>query len=336
MSEPALEDAIDDDLQKTASTILTVQRDDGAIPWFAGGRLDPWNHVEAAMALTVAGEIEAARRAYRWLADRQRDDGSWFAAYAEDGSVLEEHSDTNATAYIATGLHLYFVVTEDERFARELLHTVERALEFVSRHADEHGMLPWSIGPGDLISPHSLLAASASVVCSLRSGAALSRNLGRKRPDWSEAAARIASAIAENELAFLDKSLFAMDWYYPVLSGVLDRNRARERLVNGLSRFVVAGNGVRCRADGDWVTAAESAECAIACARADFVQLGLRILACTRSMRDDDGAFRTGVVHPDRSEFPNGERTTYSAAAIVLASDVLSDGPSGRIFSPLS
>jgi hypothetical protein len=336
MSEGAFDRFDDEGLEQTASTILAMQREDGAIPWFVGGRLDPWNHVEAAMALAAAGEVEGARRAFCWLVDHQREDGSWFAAYSDDASVLEDHCDTNATAYIATGLHLYLAATGDHVFVRECFGTVERALGLVASHVDERGMLPWSIGPGDAISPDSLLSASASVVCSLRSGAQLAGEVGRARPEWLDAAARLANAIIGDEPAFLDKAVFAMDWYYPVLSGVLDRNRARARLTAGLSRFVIAGHGVRCRADGEWVTAAESAECAIACARAGFDHLARLLVEAAQALRDDEGAIRTGVVHPDRSEYPQGERTSYSAAAVVLATDVVSGGASARIFSPLS
>ena len=60
------------------------QRPDGAIPWFTGGHLDPWDHIEAAMALDAAGEHAAAERAYRWLAERQNPDGSWYAGYFGD------------------------------------------------------------------------------------------------------------------------------------------------------------------------------------------------------------------------------------------------------------
>jgi hypothetical protein len=336
MTALALEGPGGADLEKTAASIASEQQGDGAIPWFAGGRVDPWNHTEAAMALAVAGENDCARRAFRWLADRQRVDGSWVAAYAPDGSDLEHHIDTNATAYIATGLHLYRVVSADRAFVGELFDAVERALDYVVRHVDERGMLPWSIGPGEAIAPGSLVAASSSVVASLRSGAALSDEMGRPRSVWLGAASKIANAIVTDESAFLDKSAFSMDWYYPVLAGVLNRTGARQRIAERLSRFFIAGHGVRCRSDGDWVTAAESAECAIACARAGFERLARRILACAEALRDEHGAFRTGVVYPDRSEFPDGERTTYSAAATILACDVLAKGPSARIFAPLS
>ncbi|MGA8297569.1 MAG: hypothetical protein WB770_11050 [Acidimicrobiales bacterium] len=324
------------DLDETASTILAVQRADGAIPWYRGGRLDPWNHVEAAMALTVSGEIDAARRAFEWLDVHQLENGSWFAAYAEDGSVLEVHTDTNATAYLATGLHLYHLATGDESFTRSMFATVDRALDFVVRFVDDRGMLPWSIGPGGTRSKDSLFAASASVVMSLRCGVALAFALGEQRERWLRAARAIAESVAVRESTFLDKSVFAMDWYYPVLCGVLEPDRACRRLEGSLERFFDPAHGVRCRADGAWVTSAESAECAVAFARAGMDARARRILAVAQGLRAGDGAYRTGVVPPRCSEYPRDERTTYSAAAMILAADVLSGGPSTQIFSPLT
>ena len=72
------------------------------IPWFPGGHCDPWNHVEAAMALTVGGLDAEAEAAYQWLADTQLADGSWFNYYLADG-VKDPRLDTNVCAYVATG-----------------------------------------------------------------------------------------------------------------------------------------------------------------------------------------------------------------------------------------
>ncbi|MCY4194289.1 MAG: prenyltransferase, partial [bacterium] len=41
------------DLALTAAGIADWQLPTGMIPWFPGGHADPWNHVEAAMALSV-------------------------------------------------------------------------------------------------------------------------------------------------------------------------------------------------------------------------------------------------------------------------------------------
>ena len=56
------------DVAETVESIRAVQLDDGMIPWFPGGHADPWNHIEAAMALGVGGALEEAERAFEWLA----------------------------------------------------------------------------------------------------------------------------------------------------------------------------------------------------------------------------------------------------------------------------
>ena len=55
-----------------------------------------------------------------------------------------------------------------------------------------------------------------------------------------------------------------MDWYYPVLSGAVPAEQARQRIDGRWSEFVLEGVGVRCVSDHHWVTAAETAECAMA------------------------------------------------------------------------
>ena len=41
----------DNDLKQTAEPIAEWQLESGMIPWFPGGHADPWNHIEATMAL---------------------------------------------------------------------------------------------------------------------------------------------------------------------------------------------------------------------------------------------------------------------------------------------
>ena len=66
-------------LAPTVASIVAVQRPSGEIPWSAGNYADPWDHVEAAMGLSIGGEWQAAELAYHWLAQQQLDDGSWWA-----------------------------------------------------------------------------------------------------------------------------------------------------------------------------------------------------------------------------------------------------------------
>src|SRR5688572_13491680 len=72
------------DIHRSARAIAAVQAPDGSIPHWPGHHADPWNHIEAAMGLDVAGMHAEAERAYGWLVTRQRSDGAWAAAYMGD------------------------------------------------------------------------------------------------------------------------------------------------------------------------------------------------------------------------------------------------------------
>ena len=88
--------------------------------------------------------------------------------------------------------------------------------------------------------------------------------LGHERPDWELSQASLAAAIALREDTFLDKSRWAMDWYYPILGGVLRGYPAHVRLAKGWGTFVVEARGSRCVSDRPWVTAAETCELVMA------------------------------------------------------------------------
>ena len=66
-----------DQVAESAGAIAAMQEPSGAVPWTVGEHVDIWNHVEAAMAMLVGGQIEAAERAYAWIPTMQRADGSW-------------------------------------------------------------------------------------------------------------------------------------------------------------------------------------------------------------------------------------------------------------------
>ncbi len=86
----------------------------------------------------------------------------------------------------------------------------------------------------------------------------------------AEPPARLAYAVADRPDAFAPKVRWAMDWYYPVLTGALIGDAATRRMQSRWEELVVPGSGARCVADKSWVTAAESAECAMAAARAGW------------------------------------------------------------------
>jgi hypothetical protein len=114
-----------------------------------------------------------------------------------------------------------------------------------------------------------------------------------------------------------------MDWYYPVLGGAVTGAAARERLADGWDTFVVPGLGSRCVSDRPWVTGAETCELALALAAAGQPEAAIEQVAAMQHLRDDDGSYWTGYVFADDARWPV-ERTTWTAAAVVLAVDALS------------
>ena len=83
--------------------IAGCQHESGAIPWFPDGPTDPWDHVQAAMGLTVTGFTDEAERAYDWLRTSQRADGTWGSRYVGD-ALHDPTTDANYCAYVATGV----------------------------------------------------------------------------------------------------------------------------------------------------------------------------------------------------------------------------------------
>jgi hypothetical protein len=311
------------DVLASAGSIAEVQRRDGMIPWFDGGHCDPWNHVESAMALSVCGLDAEAELAYEWLAERQLADGSWFNYYLGDG-VKDQRLDTNVCAYVATGLFHHHLVVGDLDLAGRLWPMAERAIDFVLRWQRRDGSVTWSLDASGLREGYALLTGSSSIYHSLRCAIALAERLGKERPDWELAAGRLGHALAHHRRSFAPKHEFAMDWYYPVLAGALSRDGGRERMVGGWDTFVIEGRGVRCVSTGDWVTAAETAECVLALDALGMDATARAVFVAGQDLRLPDGSYWTGMVFPEEDTFPTGERTTYTAGAMVLAADALS------------
>lgn len=311
-----------EEIALTAAHLADLARPSGQIPWFPGGHCDPWNQVEAAMALTVAGHDDVARAAYRWLASTQLGDGSWFNYYLDD-RVKDARLDTNVCAYVATGVYHHLLATGDSDLAVELWPCVERAIEFVLRWQLDDGTIRWSLDGQGRPESYALLTGSASIFHALRCAVALAERLDHARPAWELAAGRLGHAVAHHPGAFAPKNEFAMDWYYPIFSGALTGEGALRRLDDGWERHVMDDLGVRCVSTSDWVTAAETAECVLTLDALGMTARALELFALTRRHRRDDGAYLTGIAYPSGQTFPDAETTSYTAAAVLLAADAL-------------
>ncbi|MGP4001228.1 prenyltransferase [Streptomyces sp. 8N706] len=309
---------------QTVAGILAVQRADGAIPWFRGHHLDPWDHVEAAMALDAAGEHERAEAAYRWLADHQNPDGSWYAAYPDRpaGVAADEPGDpgreTNFIAYVAVGAWHHYLSTGDDTFLDRLWPTVHAAVEYVLGLQQPGGQIGWKREDDGTAVRDALLTGSSSIHQALRCALAIAEQRGEPQPDWELAAGWLGHAIRHHPERFLDKGRYSMDWYYPVLGGAVTGAQAKERIEADWDRFVVPGLGVRCVSDRPWVTGGESAELALALWAMGESDSAVRILQWIQHLRADNGMYWTGYVFEDDAVWPE-ELTAWTAGSLLLA-----------------
>ncbi len=311
------------DITSTAEFILSVQRQDGEIPWSEGGKTDPWDHVESAMGLTVCGYHLAARKAYLWSARSQLSDGSWWSEYQDGIPRKGAHKDSNMTAYIAVGVFHYYVATGDYQFLRLMWNTVSRAIDYVIELQEQGGEIIWAKRANGSLDMKALLTGSSSIYMSIACGLKIASLLREERPRWEIARTKLGEAIRHKPHLFdQSKSRYSMDWYYPMLCGALKGKEAQKRVEKLWDDFAIAGWGVRCVSDQPWVTMAETSELVISLAAMGDFESADMLFGWIQDKKYEDGSFWTGVTVPD-SEIYTLEKTTWTSAAVLLAADIL-------------
>ncbi|MFI9290674.1 prenyltransferase [Streptomyces gardneri] len=310
---------------ETVAGILAVQREDGAIPWFRGHHLDPWDHTEAAMALDAAGEHAAAARAYEWLARHQNGDGSWYAAYhdGDPDDVTDRSRESNFVAYIAVGVWHHYLSTGDDAFLDRMWPAVYAAVEFVLGLQQSGGQIGWKREPDGTPVNDALLTGSSSIHQALRCALAIAEVREEPQPDWELATGALGHAIRRHPERFLDKSRYSMDWYYPVLGGAITGPEAKARIEAAWDEFVVPGLGVRCVVPNPWVTGGESCELALTLWAMGESDRALTVLQDIGHLRAANGMYWTGYVfegdtESDKAMWPE-EQTSWTAGSLLLA-----------------
>jgi len=312
--------------------IAAHQLPSGAIPWYRDGVTDPWDHVECAIALNLCGMSDTAEKAYRWLAEIQNADGSWWHTY-RGNQRKEPAKDTNHSAYVATGVWLHYLVTKDKAFLREMWPVVERGLSFSLSLQQPSGEVYWALDYEDAAWPSAPLTGSSCIYQSIVNGLKIARTLGFDRPDWEEAAGRLALAIRERPELFDvhgdNRRGYAMNWYYPILTGVLSGEEARNRISGQWPEFIVDGWGCLCSLDQPWVTVAETCELAATLVGIGEMESADTLLEWVLRLQDTDGGFWTGVNVDEQLIYPPDEKSTWTSAAVIIAAVADSEPAAG-------
>lgn len=313
-------------LAAAADYVRAVQYPGGAIPWTENGPVDPWNHVEAAMGLTIAGHHAAAVAAYVWLAERQLGDGSWWALYDATSPIDTSRRESHCCAYIATGVWHHYRASGDHAFLAAMWPSVAAAIDFVLTLQSAHGEIDWALRPDGRPAGDALVTGCSSIYFSLVCAEAIAAVLGQDARHWRLARTRLGAALRTRpdrfDRSWESKRRYAMDWFYPILTGVVSGAAAQVRLAAGWPRFVLPGLGCRCVADQPWVTVAESCELVMALHAAGRTRQALELFGWLHRWQAESGGYWTGYQFELDIVWPE-EQPTWTAGAVLLAADAL-------------
>jgi len=321
------------DIDSIATLIANTQRESGEIPWCQGKKTDPWDHIEAAMGLSIGGYFDEARQAYDWVANKQLPDGSWYASYI-NGVPKDKTRDANMSSYISAGVLHYYLITDDKLFLKEMWGTVHQAIDFALSLQAQGGEIYWAISPEGKTDPMALLTGSSSIYMSIKCALVIAKQLGYSMPAWEESLAKLGNAIRHKPYNFnMTKSRFSMYWFYPILSGALTGEQAQKRIDKYWKKYVVEDHGAKCVNDEPWITIAETAELSLALSAMGNLTLSEIVFSWISDKKFDDGSFWCGYTVPDITLWP-ADKLTWTNAAVLMAADAIYDlTPAGRLFS---
>ena len=159
-------------LGSVACMIAGLQRENGDIPWYAGGKTDPWDLVESAMGLNIGGFHDQAMAALEWLASLQNENGSWYSSYMN--SVPEDRTtESHMACYPAVGLFHQFLIKGDKADLEKFWSTMSKGIAFALDLQAVTGEIYWAKSPEGKVDPMSLLSGSSSIFMSLKCALAI-------------------------------------------------------------------------------------------------------------------------------------------------------------------
>ena len=310
-------------IHAVAGSIAETQLAWGEIPWVPDDKTVPWDHVEAAMGLTIGGFLPEARRAFEWMAYMQRENGSWYAAYRN--SVSEDLTqDSNQSSYISVGLFHYFLATRDVSFLRRFWPVVQQAIQFAASLQAPGGEIYWAVSPEGRIDPMALLTGSSSIFMSIKCALEIAKIIKEPvPPEWIQTLNSLKTAIQNKPHHFnMTKSRYSMDWFYPVLSGAITQADARQRIDRYWKKFIIEGHGVRCVSDHPWVTIAETSELCLTLCATGNTQLAEIVFGWICDKHHEDDTFWCGYTYPDMVIWPE-DSYTWTNAVVLMAMDAI-------------
>jgi hypothetical protein len=202
----------------------------------------------------------------------------------------------------------------------------------------EGGDIYWASEEGKEILDDSLITGSSSIYKSLECAAATFDIFDKPIESILVSKNKLKMSINNNpqryDRSWESKSRYSMDWYYPILCGIYDKEKSIEEINSKWEEFIVKGMGCKCVKEEPWVTVAESSELVTALVKIGLYNEAETLFNSLHQWRDEkDGLYWTGYVYPDKKFWPV-EKPTWTAGAILLAADALYKfTPGSELFS---
>jgi hypothetical protein len=321
------------DIRAVAELIAETQLESGEIPWCPGQKTDPWDHIEAAMGLSIGGYLEQARRAFDWFAEVQLKDGSCYSAYRQ-GVAEDRTRETNLSTYIAVGVYHYYLITRDIETLKKMWNSISSAIEFALDLQTPEGEIYWALNPEGKVDRMALLTGCSSIYMSIKCALAIAKILDIEKPLWVYGLNMLEKAIKHKPHLFnMTKSRYSMDWFYPILTGVITGADAQRRIDRYWKKFIVEDRGVKCVSDEPWVTIAETSELSLALSAMGNLDLARIVFSWISDRRYEDGSFWCGFVCPDIIVWPEDKIAWTNAVAMMAADAIYNLTPASQIFN---
>jgi len=220
------------------------------------------------------------------------------------------------------------LINGDKGWLEAQLPLIDAAVKFVLIHQSPHGEIAWRRKEQGENSEDidALRTGNCSIYKSLLAAIEIDRICGRSSEELHVKTMAIADALRNKPFRFdrtwESKSRFAMDWYYPVLCGVLSGQEAKIAINERFDEFVDVGLGCRCVSDQPWTTTAETCELVMALLSIGNEQRAKELMQTIKPLRADNGGYWMGWQSQENIFWPM-ERPSWTAAAVVLALDSL-------------
>ena len=171
----------------------------------------------------------------------------------------------------------------------------------------------------------SLITGCSSIYKSLRDFTVIAEILGKKNYRLNHELNSLKDALRNKPQRFdrswKSKSRYSMDWYYPILCDIYNKEESKEIIKRKWKNFVVPGLGCKCVEEEPWVTIAESCELIMALNKIGELKLAKAIYEDILKLVDEeDSLFWTGFVYKDKKYWPV-EKPSWTAAAVILAAN---------------